>query len=373
MDDLKLLKRTLVKSFGENSVVLASEIPHHELISSGSLALDYAVGGGIPHNRVIELAGAEGAGKTTLALLMVKNFLQRYPDKGAVILDLEHRLTSQWIASLIGSELTDRIIVTWPDDVESSTDMYVEVVKSGAVSVVVYDSVGGAPSQRVANKSATIGNIGGNALSITRLSQFSSILSDKHKVCTIFINQQRDDISGYNQFITPGGRGLKHACSLRVKLSKGKEKVNEKIGQEEIQVGYSVRAQVIKNSLAPPYKECYYLFYNVPTEKYGFGIDTEEELVRLGAMSGVVEQRGKGWFYHSALPADAVGDHKVHGLPNLMKVIRENDAVRDRIIRDIRSQLNNNAMDAPATSFDPDNLDEDKQEPSFFTDLDDTE
>jgi recombination protein RecA len=370
VDDLKLLRRSLAKSFGEDSVVFASDIPHYDLVSSGSLALDYAVGGGIPHNRVIEIAGAEGGGKTSLALLMIKKFLDKYPDKGAVILDLEHRLTSTWITQLIGPEATDRIIVLWPDHAEASTDMYTEIAKSGAVSVILYDSVGGAPTQRVTDKSATIGNVGGNALAITRLAQFASIYSDKYKVCSIFINQQREDMSGYNQFITPGGRGLKHACSLRIKLSKGKEKITEKVNNEEIQVGYSVRCQVIKNSLAAPYKECYYLFYNVPTEKFGFGVDWLEELVRLGSLSGAIEQRGRGWFYHPHLPLDSAGEHKVHGLPALMKVIREQSAVRDTIVADIKSKLHQGAMDAPATSFDPDQLDEIHQEPGFFTGFD---
>jgi len=373
VDDLKLLRRSLAKTFGEDSVVFASDIPNYDLVSSGSLALDYAVGGGIPHNRVIEIAGPEGGGKTSLALLMIKNFLDKYPDKGAVILDLEHRLTSTWITKLIGAEATERIIVLWPDHAESSTDMYTEIAKSGAVSAILYDSVGGAPSQRVTDKSATVGNIGGNALAITRLAQFASIYSDKYKVCSIFINQQRDDMSGYHQFITPGGRGLKHACSLRIKLSKGKEKIMEKIDNEEVQVGYSVRCQVIKNSLAPPYKESYYLFYNVPTEKYGFGVDWLEELVRLGSLSGAIEQTGRGWFWHPALPVDPAGDHKVRGLATLMDIIRNDAQVRNTIVSEIKNKLHQGAMDAPARSFDPDLLEEQHQEPAFFKDFEDTE
>lgn len=356
----------MTKEFGERSVVFASEIPDFQVVTTGSLALDYAIGiGGFPHNRVIEIGGEEGTGKTTLSLITIANFLDRYPDRGAAIIDMEHRLTSSWIARLIGHERTERCLILWPDSAEQSTDMYVDCAQSGAVSIILYDSVGGAPSQRVTQKSATIGEMGGNALPMSRLAKFSSIYSDKYDVLTIFINQEREDMSGYMRYTTPGGRALKHAYSLRIRLRKGKERFNEKIDGEEMQVGYSVRAQIVKNSLGAPHRECYYLFYNVPTEKYGFGIDALEETVRLGVITGVIAQRGAGYFDHSSLP----GGGTVRGQANLVEVVRDSPEVRGALVSEIRERLASGRGAGVAPSFDPD-VDE-EAETSFFTALGD--
>lgn len=365
MDALKKLKREMTKEFGEKSVVFANEIPNFEIVSTGSLALDYAIGiGGFPHNRVIEIGGEEGTGKTTLSLITITHFLDRFPDKGAAIIDMEHRLTSKWLESLVGAEKADRILILWPDSAEQSTDMYVDCACSGAVSVILYDSVGGAPSQRVTQKSATIGEMGGNALPMSRLAKFASIYSDKYDVLTIFINQEREDMSGYHRYTTPGGRALKHAYSLRIRLRKGKEKFTEKMDGEDIQVGYSVRAQIVKNSLGAPHRECYYLFYNVPTEKFGFGIDSLEETVRLGVVTGVVEQRGGGWFDHASLP-----EGTVRGQAALIEKVRSDAGVRGALVTEIRDRLASGQGAGVAPTFDPD-VDQDV-ETSFFTGLSD--
>jgi recombination protein RecA len=272
---------------------------------------------------------------------------------------MEHRLTSKWVENLIGPARAERVLILWPDDAEHSTDMYTTIVKSEAVSVVLYDSVGGAPSQRVTQKSATIGNFGGNSQAMTRLAQFASIFADKYSTLTIFINQEREDMTGYMRYITPGGRALKHAYSLRIRLRKGKEKFNEKIDGETVQVGYSVKAQIVKNSMAPPYRECYYLFYNVPTEKYGFGIDTLEETVRLGVLTGVVTQQGRGWFYHDSLPGG-----KCHGEPALIEAVRSNSSTRETLISEIKQRLESGNGAGVAPTFDPE-ADNDVSE-SFF-------
>jgi recombination protein RecA len=367
MDALLKLKKEMTKEFGERSVVFANEIPDFQVITTGSLALDYAIGiGGFPHNRVIEIGGEEGTGKTTLSLITIANFLDRYPDKGAAIIDMEHRLTSSWIARLIGEERTERCLILWPDSAEQSTDMYVDCACSGAVSVILYDSVGGAPSQRVTQKSATIGEMGGNALPMSRLAKFSSIYSDKYDVLTIFINQEREDMSGYQRYTTPGGRALKHAYSLRIRLRKGKERFSEKLDGEEMQVGYSVRAQIVKNSLGAPHRECYYLFYNVPTEKYGFGIDALEETVRLGVITGVIGQKGAGYFMHDALPGG-----QVRGQATLVETVRDHPEVRGALVTEIRDRLASGRGAGVAPTFDPD-VDE-EVEATFFTGLDEDE
>lgn len=194
------LKDKLTKQYGEKSVMFASEIPQYEVVSSGSLALDYAIGiGGIPTNRAIEIGGEPGTGKTTLALHIVNNFLNSYPERAAVILDIENRLTADWVAAFVKD--SERVIILKPDSMEKATDMYVDFVKTGEVSVVVVDSIGGAPTERVINKSAEIGDVGGNAAAVSRFARFAQTLSGKYDCATIGINQVRADMSGYNRYM----------------------------------------------------------------------------------------------------------------------------------------------------------------------------
>lgn len=357
MTQLSVLKSQLQKAFGEDSTCFASEIPDYEVVSSGSLALDYAIGiGGLPNNRVVEIAGPEGSGKTTLSFIAVKNFLQAYPSRGAVILDTEHRITASWVRGIIGEDLLPRVIVLWPDDAEEATDMYVEACRSDAVSVVVFDSIGGTPRRAVTEKSAGIGNFGGNAMAMTRFAQLAQILSSKRKVLTVCINQVREDMEGYHRLITPGGQGLKHAYSLRIQLKPGKAKFMDKIDGETIQVGYSVVAKVVKNSMAAPYRVCWYCFYNIPC-KYGFGIDHAEEIVRLGVITEVIERRG-AWYYHAALPGG-----KVQSQDKLITIVQESGKVQGELSRQVLAILRDRHTTGVTSTFDPDVADDGDVEP----------
>lgn len=351
MDALAKLKNSLEKQYGAQSVVYASDIPSYQVVSSGSLSLNQATGiGGLPHNRVIEIVGPEGVGKTTLGFHMIKSFLNTFPDKSAVLCDLEHRVTSAWMEALIGPELMDRIILLWPDNAEQATDMYVESVQSGLISTFMYDSIGGSPSQRVTDKSATIGNIGGNAQAMTRFSQFASINSHKYECLTICINQVRDDMGGYNRLISPGGHGLKHAYSLRIHLVPGKTRFYDTIDGEKTQVGREVVIKIVKNSLATPYKTTHYLFYHTPC-KYGFGIDTIEETIRLGILTGTI-QRGGRWYKHPLLPDGQAGSSA-----DLLDVIRNNAEVRDGIVKEIMTAMADHKVSGVTSTFDPDEAD----------------
>lgn len=288
---------------------------------------------------------------TTLGFHIIKSFLNTYPDKIAVLCDLEHRVTSSWLKSLVGEELMERILVTWPDSAEEATDMYTESLKSGVVCVFMYDSIGGSPSQRVTEKSAQIGNIGGNAQAMTRFSQFAAIHSHKYECLTICINQIRDDIAGYNRLISPGGHGLKHCYSLRLWLKPGKEKFYDMIDGEKVQVGGEVFVKVIKNSLASPYKSTHYLFYYTPS-KYGFGIDTVEETIRLGILSDVIHKAGR-WYNHPLLPGGQVGSGA-----ELLDVIRDNAEIRDGIVKEIMGALADHKVSGVTTTFDPDDVED---------------
>lgn len=343
---LEKLKAQLVKSYDEKSVMFASEIPAYDVISSGSLSLDYAIGiGGLPTNRSVEIAGAPGTGKTTLVLHAVNNALNKFKDRFALYIDIENRLTPDWVESFVDD--MDRVLVVKPDTMEQATDMYREAVTTGEFCVAVLDSIGGAPTQRVTGKSAEKADVGGNALAVGRFARFSQTLAGKYDCLTIGINQIRADMGGWNRLVTPGGKAWEHAVSLRIELKKGREKVFDKINGEELQVGYPVVAKIHKNSLAAPFRAARYWFYNVPS-KYGFGVDAVHELSNLALLTGVVEQRAQGSFFHETFEGG-----KIRGRAKVLDFFTENKEAFEQIREEVLDKLKDGVAGI-ARTFDED-------------------
>lgn len=338
------LKNELAKKFGEGSVMFASEVPVYPMISSGSLALDLAIGGGLPQDRCIEVAGEERSGKTTLGLTAMVNFLDHEDNKDryALILDVEHKLTIPWVETLVGSERMERIMIMWPTSIENATDMYVEAVGTGQFCFCLFDSIGGAPTVRTQRdpsgkmKSAEIAGQGGNSIGVKRFSQFAEIYSHLHRCLTFGINQVQEDWSGYNQHVTPGGRAWKHACSLRLLVKRvPREEVFEKINGEDVRVGFKVIARAVKNHLPGGVEDRKgtWWFYNIWTEKYGFGVDRVDEIVRLSVLTEVVDQRG-AWYYHPALDGG-----KIQSLGRFIEAVKADRSLRDTLASELMCRL----------------------------------
>jgi recombination protein RecA len=349
------LRDSIRKDFGENAAYLGSEMPPIKFITSGSLALDFAIGtGGVPRNRAIEIVGEEGSGKTTLALLMARQLLEDDRSRACLFLDLEHKITPEWVKKLIGPKCLEQMIFVAPDHAEEATNMYVQGLRSSQVSCSIYDSIGGAPTMAATTKDATTGEYGGNAQAISRWARLAAIHSAKYDCLTIGINQMREDMSGYSRILTPGGRAWRHAAIARIYLRRGQEKYTEKINGEDIQVGYDIQARVFKNQLAVPNRVAKYIFYNIPN-KYGpLGVDTAEECVRLSTLVGVVDQRG-GWMYHEAFP-----DGKVNGRGKLMDMIRDDEKLRKTIVGETLAALKSGKdLSKVAPIADEDSPDED--------------
>ena len=355
MANAKLTKLVgdLKTKFGDDAVMFANDIPLQPPVSSGSLALDFAIGhGGFPSDRVIELAGEEGSGKTTLSLLAVTKFLDAQRDRGALIMDLEHKLSPDWVRTLIGAERMDRVIYIQPDHIEQATNIYRQAVTSGQVCIAVLDSIGGSPTVR-RNDNAEVASYGGNSQGVGEFARTAAALSAKYRCLTIGVNQTRADMDGYHRMLTPGGKAWKHAVILRIQLKKStRETVEEVVNGEKLTIGNAVYAKVVKNQLAPPGRTAMWWFFNVPTDKYGFGVDVLDEVVRLGILTKVIQQSG-GWYTHPALPSDKKGDHKVNGLIALKAVIDSDESLRSTMVSEILANLGDYAADVAPIS-DPD-------------------
>jgi recombination protein RecA len=356
----KLLTEMQAK-FGADSIMRASQVPVHSPITSGSLALDFATGvGGLPSDRVIEVAGDEGSGKTTLGLLTMMHFLDN-DHRIALIIDTEHKLTMEWVQYLIGAERMERVLYMQPDYMESATNMYIDAVSSGQVGFVLFDSIGGSPTKAAVEKEAEKVQVGGNAGAVTKFARIASTLSAKNRCLTFCVNQVRADMEGFRRHMTPGGHGLKHACVMRIKLRRStQDKVEAVVNGEKMVVGFKVFASVIKNQMAAQGRTAWWWFYNVETPEYGFGIDTLDEVVRLAVATKVITQAGS-WYSHPALPEyKTSGEHKVQGIKGLGEAIAKDYSIKASIVSETMAVLKTDASVASEVApFDPSAVEED--------------
>ena len=275
------------KQFGQGAVMrLGENIDMNvEHIKTGSVSLDYALGiGGMPRGRIVEIYGPESSGKTTVALHVVAE-----AQKGggtAAFIDVEHALDPVY-ASNLGVDI-DSLLVSQPDTGEQALEITEALVRSGAIDVVVIDSVAA-----LVPKAEIEGEMGDNHVGLharlmsQSLRKLAGAIS-KSKCVAIFINQLRDKIGVFygSSETTTGGRALKFYASVRIDVRKVE---TIKVGGEMI--GSHTRAKIVKNKVAPPFKEAEFDIM------YGKGISHEGELVDLAVKFDILKRSG-AWFYY---------------------------------------------------------------------------
>src|SRR3989338_43873 len=311
--DLKEALDEIKQRFGEGAIMKLSEAKAMdvEVIPTGSVSIDMALGaGGVPRGRVIEIYGQEASGKTTLALHIIAE-AQKQGGVGAFI-DAEHALDPEY-AKRIGVKVDD-LLISQPDSGEQALQILETLVRSGEVDVIVVDSVAAlTPKNEIAGEMGEF-QIGLQArLMSSALRKLSSIVS-KTNTCIIFINQIRMKIGVFygNPETTPGGLALKFYASLRIEL----RRVAQIKSGEQI-VGSRVRAKIVKNKVAPPFKTCEFdIFYNK-------GISYEADLVNAGLRGGILTRSGS-WVQ--------MGNLKLgQGQDGAKKFLKENPKVGEEI------------------------------------------
>ena len=306
------------KSFGKGSAMRLGDRPEQdvEVIPTGSLALDMALGiGGLPRGRVVEIYGPESSGKTTLALHVVAN-AQRNGGVAAFI-DAEHALDPVY-AQALGVDI-DSLLVSQPDTGEQALEICEALVRSGAIDVVVVDSVAA-----MVTKAEIEGDMGDNhvGLQARLMSQALRKLTGaigKSNCVVIFINQLREKVGVMygNPEVTTGGRALKFYASVRIDVRRIE---SLKSGSEII--GNRTRAKVVKNKVSPPFKEAEFDIM------YGEGISKIGEILDLGAKLDLVQKSGS-WF--------AMGETRLgQGRDAAKQYLKDNPEVCDKLEADIR-------------------------------------
>jgi recombination protein RecA len=311
---LDLAVSQIEKQFGKGSIMRLGAIDPNavmDAVSSGSLALDLALGvAGYPRGRVIEIFGPESSGKTTLALHAIAE-AQRNGGTAAFV-DAEHALDANY-ARKLGVDI-ENLLVSQPDSGEQALEIAEVLIRSGAVDIVVVDSVAALVPRAELEGEMGEAQMGLQARLMSQaLRKLTGIVS-KSKTCLIFINQIREKIGVMfgNPETTSGGRALKFYSSVRVDV---RRTASIKDGDEV--VGSRTKAKIVKNKVAPPFREAEFDIL------YGEGISREGELLDLAVEKNIVEKSG-AWFSFQ-------GERLGQGRENARQFLKENHDYRGRV------------------------------------------
>ena len=308
------------KQFGKGSIMKLGESGKKievEAIPTGSIGLDIAIGiGGIPRGRITEVFGPEASGKTTLALHMVAEAQKRRG--AAAFIDAEHALDVNY-ARKLGVNV-EELLVSQPDTGEQALEIAEILARSGAVDIIVVDSVAALVPRAELEGEMGDQQVGLQARLMSKAMRKLTAAISRSNTAVVFINQTRMKIGmgGYGApETTPGGMALKFFATLRMEIRKIgsiKEGTNT--------LGHRAKVKVVKNKLAPPFKEVEFDIY------FGEGISKEAELIDLGLAMGIIERSGSWYSYK--------GERLGQGRENVRKLLKENKELAREIEYRIR-------------------------------------
>ena len=339
---LDAFQAKMAKTFGEGVFSLTSDIAAYDVIPTGSIVLDYYLGvGGYVTGRLHEIWGPEGAGKTTMSLIAVREAQRKFPDKLAAWIDVEQRLDKSW-AVLHGVDLSRMVIVT-PGSAEDVADQLKEICRSGLFSLAVVDSVGAMLPEKAKDKDAEESVMGKEAQVITRMVKLNAVEAKKSNTTVLLLNQVRANFGYGADTTTPGGFALKHATTtkLNVKRAGGTDTAFKVTINGEDRIGGPMLAgNIQRNSVAPAYRTAQFPMFYIATDKFGpVGIDSADEAATIGSLAGVIQLSGS-WY---TITYSGV---RVQGRDSLVAELRQDPATIAKI-RELALLAN-----APATVAD---------------------
>lgn len=323
-DKIKALDTALAqirKQFGEGAVMRLgqNEAMHVDAISTGSLSLDLALGiGGVPRGRIVEIYGPESSGKTTLALHCIAEGQKQ--GGNAAFIDVEHALDPVYAANL-GVDI-DSLLVSQPDTGEQALEITEALVRSGAIDVIVVDSVAALVPRAEIEGEMGDSHVGLQARLMSQALRKLAGAISKSNCVAIFINQLREKVGVMygNPEVTPGGRALKFYASVRIDIRKIE---TLKVGGEV--VGSRTRARVIKNKVAPPFREAEF------DVLYGKGISRMGELLDLAVKLEIIQKSG-AWFSYN-------GTRLGQGRDNVREMLGQNPELAGEIEAKVRENM----------------------------------
>jgi len=310
------------KQFGKGSVMKLGENEHNdiEVIPSGSLSLDIALGiGGYPKGRIIEIYGPESSGKTTFALHAIAE-AQKLGGRVAFI-DAEHALDPTY-ASKIGININE-LLLSQPDNGEQALEICEALVRSGAISIIVIDSVAALVPQAEIEGEMGDSHVGLQARLMSQALRKLSGVINKTNTIAIFINQLREKVGVMfgNPEVTPGGRALKFYSSVRLEIRR-----SEQIKNGTDIVGNKTTIKVVKNKMAPPFKTC------IVDIMYGEGVSRDGEIVDLASEAAILDKTG-AWFAYK-------GEKLGQGRENVKELLKNKPELKSELDKLVREHFN---------------------------------
>lgn len=314
--------KQIKKTYGEGAIMWLGEgaqVMEVETISTGSLALDIALGvGGVPRGRTVEIFGSEASGKTTLALHMIAEVQKR--DGTAAFIDAEHALDPTYTRAL-GVDL-DHLLLSQPNSGEQALEITEQLTRSGAVDIIVIDSVAALVPMAEIEGQMGDSQVGLQARLMSQAMRKLSGAISQSKTLVVFTNQLRSVIGGTRfgpSTTTSGGRALKFYASVRLSMWN-----SGRIEEGSEQVGTRVNVRVVKNKVAPPFKEASFDII------YGKGIVRSRDLINTGEALGVITRSGS-WY--------SLGDTRLgQGVGNSARALEEDPKLADELERAIRDK-----------------------------------
>ncbi|MBC1473042.1 recombinase RecA [Listeria grandensis] len=312
--------KQIEKQFGKGSIMKLGEQSDHNIstISSGSLALDIALGvGGYPRGRIIEVYGPESSGKTTVALHAIAEVQAQ--GGTAAFIDAEHALDPAYAKNL-GVNI-DELLLSQPDTGEQALEIAEALVRSGAVDILVIDSVAALVPRAEIEGEMGDSHVGLQARLMSQALRKLSGAINKSKTIAIFINQIREKVGVMfgNPEITPGGRALKFYSTVRLEVRRA-----EQLKQGTDVIGNKTKIKVVKNKVAPPFRVA------EVDVMYGQGISREGELVDMASEIDVINKSGSWYSYNE----ERIGQ----GRENAKQYLKEHPEIRDEISKRVRQE-----------------------------------